>query len=350
VRKLLVAALVLAAALGVGSSAQGALPRGNLVANGGAENGTAGWTTSGSFTTEPYGAATPGRGANFFSGGAQPPSSAAQTVDLTRVAKPVDATRVDARVSAATAGPATLTVRLDDARGRSLSSRNILGADTIPIPPHARSATLTMKARGPDALFDNVSFTLIRRDLPRPQRGKTVLVEPAKGVTVLLRRGNRKVITRPALVPVGSTLDTSRGTATIVSANDRYGLHTGRGSFSEGTFRLAQAGGITSISLGGRNRSCKRPRRLVSRATDSFTVLAGASASRPSGSRAVWVADDRCTKTTIKTHQGRVDVMPLGSRTASGGTVRRLWGHARGGFRTRGRNSSATVRGRVMAG
>lgn len=348
-RKLLVAALLLTAGLAVGP-AEGAPASGNLVTNGGAENGTAGWVTSGSFSSERYDPTPPGRGASFFSGGAQPPSSATQSVDLSGVGKRIDASRIDARVSAVTEGPATLTVRLDDANGTRLSSRNILGADTIPIPPHARLATFTMKARGAGALFDNVSFTLIRRDLPRPERGKTVLVEPAKGVTVLLRRGNRKVITRPALVPVGSTLDTSRGTATIVSADDRYGLHTGRGSFAEGTFSVAQADGLTSVSLGGRNRTCRQPRRLVSRASDSFTVLAGKSASRPAGSRAVWVADDRCTETMIKAHQGRVDIMQLGSRTTSGGRIRRLFGRAHGEFRTRGRNSSATVRGRMSAG
>jgi hypothetical protein len=63
----------------------------------------------------------------------------------------------------------------------------------------------------------------------------------------------------------------------------------------------------------------------------------------------VWVADDSCTATTIKAHSGRVDIMPLGSRTASGPTVRRLWGNGHGRFHTRGRNASATVRGRVVA-
>jgi hypothetical protein len=349
VRKLLVAALVLAAAALTVGAAQGALPSGNVVVNGGAEDGTAGWTTSGSFTAERYDTPQTGRGASFFSGGAQPPSSAEQTIDLSSAAKQIDASRVDASVSAVTEGPATLTVRLDDATGHRLSSRNVRGADRIPIPPRARSATLTMKARGPDALFDNVSFTLIRRELPRPERGKSVLVKPAKGVTLLLRRGNRKVITRPTLVPVGSRLDTSAGTATVVSAADRYGLESKRGSFAEGVFTIGQAHGITNISLGGRNRTCKHPRRLVSRATKSFTVLAGRTASRPVGSRAVWVADDLCTTTTIKKHRGDVDIMSLGSRTASG-PRRRLWGQARGTFRTHGRNSSATVRGKTTSG
>jgi hypothetical protein len=62
----------------------------------------------------------------------------------------------------------------------------------------------------------------------------------------------------------------------------------------------------------------------------------------------VWVADDRCTVTKLKKHRGQIDIMPLASRTASG-PRRRLWGNARGRFRTRGRHASATIRGRVIA-
>jgi hypothetical protein len=48
-------------------------------------------------------------------------------------------------------------------------------------------------------------------------------------------------------------------------------------------------------------------------------------------------------------HAGRVDIVALGSRRASGRHVQRLFS-VRGGFRTRGRHSSATVRGRIVAG
>jgi len=63
------------------------------------------------------------------------------------------------------------------------------------------------------------------------------------------------------------------------------------------------------------------------------------------------VADDRCTETMIKSHRGRVDVMQLASRHASGGRrIRRLFGRTHGRFRTRGRSSSATVRGKATSG
>ena len=356
-RKLFTAALLVFAVM-VAGAAQGALPSGNLAANPGAEEGIAGWTPTGSFTVEQYPApARPEQGASFFSGGAQPPSSAAQTVDLGGGREAIDGGRIDALVGARLAGPATLSVRTSDGAGEMLSQRNLkaLGDEParveqrIPIPPGARSATLTLKAAGPGASFDNVSFVLLRRSLPRPERGETVLVKPAKGVTVLFRRGNRKPITRPTLVPLGSVLDTSRGTATVVSAEDRFGAVTDQGSFSLGMFAVGQADDQTQISLGGRDRTCTRPRRLLSRAPATFTVLAGASASRAKRSRAVWVSEDRCTATTIKTRRGKVEVMAIGSREASGHRVRRLWGDSHGRFRTRGRNGSATVRGRVIA-
>ncbi|MEA2412265.1 MAG: hypothetical protein QOC77_2826 [Thermoleophilaceae bacterium] len=379
VPKLLLAALLVVAALAVGAAQGAAPPAGNRAANGGAEAGTGStdgsvvpvprWTTTGTFTVVQYGssgypAAQPHGGANFFAGGQQPPSSAEQTIDLSGARKAIDAGRIDARVGALEAGPATLAVSLEDGSGHLLSQRNLKAGggafervdELIPVPPKARSATLTMKARSPDALFDNVSLALSRRSVPRPERGKTVLVEPAKGVTVLLRRGNRKVITRPQLVPLGTEIDTSKGTVTIVSATDRFGAETQRGSFSEGVLAVGQVAGDTEISLGGRGtRACNKPRRLVSRATSGFMVLAGAMASRASGffaggpGRAVWVAEDRCTAATINTHAGHVEVIALGSRDASGQRAHHLFTTGRGLFTTRGRNSSATVRGRVVA-
>jgi hypothetical protein len=389
--KLIASAVVLAAF--VGGSAQGAVPVGNLVANGGAEGGAGspdggvvpvpGWATIGSFTVVQYGASgfpqpQPGGGANFFAGGPQSPSSAGQTIDLSAAQTAIDAGRVDVRVGALVSKPAggaaTLVVGLLDANGQSLSGRNLASSVTdrfsqvgarLPVPPGTRTVTIAMKASSPssgynDALFDNVSLTLAGRRIPRPERGKTVVMTPSKGRVVLYRRGNRKITTHPVVVPIGhpvviplgTVVDTSAGTATITSATDRYGSETARGSFSQGVFAVDQTGSDTAISLGGNGpRLCSRPRRLLTRAPGHFMVLAGASASRASsqvGGRpgtAVWVAEDRCTASTIQSRSGMVDVAALGSRRASARQAHRLFG--RGAFRTSGRYSSATVRGRI---
>jgi hypothetical protein len=61
-----------------------------------------------------------------------------------------------------------------------------------------------------------------------------------------------------------------------------------------------------------------------------------------------WTTQDQCTATKFKAPPGRIDVVALGSRRATARKAHVLF--ARGRFRTTGRNSSATVRGRVVAG
>jgi len=107
-------------------------------------------------------------------------------------------------------------------------------------------------------------------------------------------------------IPVGSFLDTKRGTVRMVTATGRRG-RTQRGDFSAGLFQVLQsrrkkAKGLTALRLkGGRFRSCRRGRRA-----------------------------------------GQVTAARLSRRT-----IRRLRGRARGRFRTRGRHSAATVRGTI---
>jgi hypothetical protein len=395
VLKFLTSAVIVVAL--VEASAQGAVPTGNLVANGSAEESAGssdgsvvpvtGWTTAGSFTVVQYGApgfpsSRPGGGLNLFAGGHDASSGAAQTLDLGRARATIDASRVDARVSGLVlqpaGGKARIVVTLFGANGRSLGGRKIGGVDAgslsrvsdrLPMPPGTRTMTVAMEAGAPlsgneEALFDNVLVTLIQRRVPRPQRGKNVVMTPSRGRVVLFRRGNRKVgsqppalpLGRPVVVPLGAMVDTSAGVAKITSAVDRFGSKTARGNFSEGVFTLSQKGADTGLSLGGTRRDlCKNPRRLVSRASTNLVVLAGASASSASpesgGGKAVWVTEDRCTATVIKRHAGQVDVLNLGSRRANLPTRRRrrrLFGHAHGHFQTTGRNSSATVRGRIV--
>jgi hypothetical protein len=201
---------------------------------------------------------------------------------------------------------------------------------------------------------------------PRPHRGRSVVVTPSKGRVIVYRRGNRKVSATPQVIPVGKSVvvplgtvvDTSAGKATITAAVTRFGTVTARGSFSKGVFAVDQTGSDTAISLGGAGpRTCSVPRRLVSRAPGQFMVLAGASASRasspfggPARRSALWVAEDRCTAATIKRRTGEVQVVALGSRRAGARVAHRLLASTHGRFQTTGRNSSATVRGRVVAG
>jgi hypothetical protein len=107
-------------------------------------------------------------------------------------------------------------------------------------------------------------------------------------------------------IPMGSFLDTRRGTVRLLSARDRRGS-TQSGDFAAGVFqvlqsRRASARGLTELRLKGSNsRGCR---------------------SRHSAARA---ARHRLSRRTI----------------------RRLRSNARGRFRTRGRYSAATVRGTI---
>ena len=134
-----------------------------------------------------------------------------------------------------------------------------------------------------------------------PQAGRSVNVRVASG-RVLIRRPGQSGFTRLTAdqqIPVGSIVDTRHGAVQITAAADLTGgLATG--TFSKGLFKIAQrrtSHPITELTLTGGNfaacRATSHPRAIAARAR----------------------------------------------------RVRSLFGNAHGRFRTRGRNSSATVRG-----
>ena len=138
--------------------------------------------------------------------------------------------------------------------------------------------------------------------LPPPELAKSVTVAPARGVVTVRRPGGRTVVLQAGdSIPVGSIVDTRRGAVSLTSAANAAGAaQTAR--FSHGVFQVRQtkaARPITELVLRGRLR-CGRS------AAGSGKVVASRSGSR-----------------------------------------RRLWGSGHGRFRTRGRRSSATVRGTV---
>ena len=140
-------------------------------------------------------------------------------------------------------------------------------------------------------------------DLPptaAPIAGTRVGVAPVSGTVRVRPRGSDRFVAldEGAVVPVGSTFDTSNGVVALTTADGQGGTQTGR--FWGGRFRVTQAPSgdpYAYLTLTGALGGCTR-----------------------SGSR--------------------------GKVTAAGRRVRRLWGSDRGGrFRTRGRHGQATVRG-----
>jgi hypothetical protein len=156
-------------------------------------------------------------------------------------------------------------------------------------------------------------------DLPPPAIGEDVNIQAASGRVLVGipsaaaraagARVSQKGLTFVPLeqarqVPVGSFLDTRRGTVEMVSATGS-GRRTQSGKFSQGLFQVLQA----------RSRRAKGLTELR---------LKGASFSR------------------CRARGGRAGAAQLSRRS-----IRRLRANARGRFRTRGRNSSATVRGTI---
>jgi virginiamycin B lyase len=138
--------------------------------------------------------------------------------------------------------------------------------------------------------------------VPVPQLGLTVVVHPAKGTVRVRRPGGHgyEKLEEGESIPVGSLVDTRRGSVRLTTATDDDG-HTQTGVFSGGLFSIGQRrGGMTDLYLrGGSFARCGRSLKAVASAADRKR--------KP---------------------------------------VRSLWGRDRSGkFRTHGRDSVATVRG-----
>ena len=140
-----------------------------------------------------------------------------------------------------------------------------------------------------------------------PVLGTSVGVENSGGLPLVQLPGSTEYVplTAGASIPVGSTVDTTRGTVTLTSVRDAGG-EVQTGTFWGGAFKVRQSSGrkpVTELALtGGDFSRCGRSRS------------AGKAAS-----------------TARARHSAR---------------IRRLWGRDRHGrFRTRGRRSHATVRG-----
>jgi Ca2+-binding RTX toxin-like protein len=140
---------------------------------------------------------------------------------------------------------------------------------------------------------------------PAPVPGRSVALAVKTGAILVRPPGSVALVPLdPAVpVPVGTLIDARKGTVSLTSASDLAGA-TQAADFTGARFRVAQVRGaamVTELQLNGGNFStCPRPRARAAVA-----------------------------------------------RAASRRVVRRLWGSGKGRFRTRGRNSAATVRGTV---
>ena len=135
--------------------------------------------------------------------------------------------------------------------------------------------------------------------LPPPVAGKTVNIKLLRGKVCFTPPKVKRCIPLkdPVQIPVGSTIDTTKGRIALTSAADKGGTEQSAW-FYDGIFKISQTRGakpITELALAGPKLSCPRGKK------------ASTAQKKPK--------------------------------------TRKLWGDGKGKFRTRGQFSSATVRG-----
>jgi hypothetical protein len=170
---------------------------------------------------------------------------------------------------------------------------------------------------------------------PVPGSGPVLIAVPSGAATAGARASQKGLtfvpLTEARQIPVGSFLNTKRGTVQLVSATGT-GDKTQSGKFSSGLFQVLQsrarrARGLTELRLkggsfkgcgkaSGRSASAALSRRAIRRLRSS---VSGRFRTRGSNSTAtvrgtVWITTDRCDGTLTQVKRGKVVVRDLRRR------------------------------------
>ena len=143
-----------------------------------------------------------------------------------------------------------------------------------------------------------------------------------RGKVRIKRRGSRKFVELGAgeQIPVGTTVDTTKGRVTIVAAGDQTA------DFYDGIFRIGQtraATPLTTLKLVEKLRcpragkasiaaKRKKKRRLWGDGSGKFRTEGKHSAATVVGTK--WLVEDRCTTTLTRVVSGVVSVRDFGKR------------------------------------
>jgi hypothetical protein len=193
----------------------------------------------------------------------------------------------------------------------------------------------------------------------RPVLGRTVVVSPVTGTLYMRVPGRDRVpLTSRVAIPVRSLIDASDGTVRLTTARSANGgtqwaIFTGT-RFQVFQRRRSNPGGLTALllraDLGCRSRpereataSRKRRATLHGEANGHYQTRTGKGAGTVRGT--VWDTIDACKFTDFAVRRGSVVVVDFGKTDSPKDDVSRLVTTETGKFRTRGRNSSATIRG-----
>jgi choice-of-anchor C domain-containing protein len=197
-----------------------------------------------------------------------------------------------------------------------------------------------LQSQGPaderGAAVDDVTVTGASGEPPPPVAGRSVVAQVTQGTVFIrlprgksIRRGRGSAVTSQsrrfrryrgkANIPVGSTVDTRRGRLKVTSASDLRGA-TQDGTFYDGIFQIKQqrsARPVTEAALVTSRRACastsgrasqrrKRLGRLWVNAKGRFRTKGRYSSATVRGT--TWLTEDRCDGTLTTVRRGTVAV------------------------------------------
>jgi hypothetical protein len=158
------------------------------------------------------------------------------------------------------------------------------------------------------------------KPLPPPKAGKKVNAVPAGGTVKIKKPGHSGFTTLKVgeQIPVGTTLDTTKGRITLVTAGK--GSSTFQSDFYDGIFKVGQSkkSKLTTLTLtqklscagaskaASAARKKKRRRRLWGDGRGRFRTKGSFSSATVRGTK--WLVQDTCTTTTTKVKRGKVAV------------------------------------------
>jgi hypothetical protein len=158
---------------------------------------------------------------------------------------------------------------------------------------------------------------------PAPELGETVVAGAVSGtIRVMDDSGTFRALQVSQPIPVGSTVDATKGTVRLTSAANTAGA-TQTAEFYQGSFRITQTRGsrpITELALTGK-LSCptrkkgsrasasakkKKVRRLWGDGKGRFRTKGKYGAATVRGTK--WLTEDRCRSTLVRVRRGKVSV------------------------------------------
>ena len=216
--------------------------------------------------------------------------------------------------------PGDYEVRLAVTDNEGASTRTVFNGTSViengaPSAQAVRVIRIARAAPPPQALAAPIQ-------VPRPELGETVIVEPVEGRVRVQLPGEESFVRIETLrvIPVGSLVDTRRGKALLSSVRDRGGSIQ-QGRFFAGLFKVRQRRSqryVTELVLRGRYGPCAGAdeataaqrrsgrRKLWGNANGRFRTQGRYSSSAVRGTR--WLTQDSCDGTLTVVRRGRVAV------------------------------------------